>query len=218
MGKVGRLVSVNVGRPRPVQMGKRTRVTGIFKEPQKGPVRVAGVTVGDDVQVDKRHHGGADKAVYAYALEDYRWWEEQLERELPPGTFGDNLTTEGLDVTGCLIGERWRIGDVVLEVTDPRIPCSTLRARMGIPGFVKTFAAARRFGAYMRIVAEGDVQPGDSIEVVERPSHGISIARMGGVYFDGDLGEAEAIYEALGHPESRRAWVEDLRRGAGAAV
>lgn len=211
----GRLVSVNVGKPRPVQMGKRTRTTGIFKEPQSGRIRVAGVTVGDDVQVDKRHHGGPTQAVYAYAAEDYDWWEGELGTKLAPGTFGENLTTRGVDVTNALIGEVWVINDVAIQVTDPRIPCSTLRARMGIPGFVKTFAASRRFGAYFRIVQEGQLAVGDEIEVLERPNHDVSIARLGAAYFDKDLVEAEAIFEALGHPEEREEWIESLRAQAG---
>ena len=206
---------MNVGKPRPVQMGKRTRTTGIFKEPQTGRVQVAGVTVGDDVQVDKKHHGGPLQAVYAYASEDYIWWSEQLGRELAPGTFGENLTTEGIDITNAPIGQRWRVGSCVIGITDPRIPCSTLRARMGIPGFVKTFAAARRFGAYFSIVEEGDVAAGDEIEIVASPDHGVTIARLGAAYFDKDLREAEAIGEALGWPERRREWVESLRAKAG---
>ncbi len=213
----GRLVSVNVGRAQALQMGKRSRVTGIFKEPQHGPVRVAGITVGDDVQVDKKHHGGPYQAVYAYAAEDYTWWSEELGQELAPGTFGENLTTEAMDVTNALIGERWKVGTCVLEVTDPRIPCSTLRARMGIPGFVKRFAASRRFGAYFMIVEEGDVGAGDAIEVTSRPDHGVTIARLGAAYFDQDLPEAEAIFEALGHPDRRRGWIEHLRHSHAAS-
>ena len=210
----GRLLSVNVGRPRGVQMGSRTRTTGIFKEPQSGRIRVAGVTVGDDVQVDKKHHGGPLQAVYAYAIEDYAWWSDRLDRMLEPGTFGDNLTTEGIDVTHALVGERWKIGTCQIEVTDPRIPCSTLRARMGIPGFVKTFAAARRFGAYFSIVQEGDVAAGDEIEIVERPRHEVTIERLGAALFHKDLEEAEVLFAALGAPERRRPWIESLREKA----
>lgn len=193
-------------------MGTRTRSTGIFKEPQPGRVAVAGVSVGADVQVDKKHHGGPLKAVYAYAAEDYEWWANELGRELSPGIFGENLTTRGIDVNRALIGELWVINDVALQVTDPRIPCSTLRARMGTRGFVKRFAASRRFGAYFRIVKEGHVGAGDDIEVIDRPGHDVSVARLGAAYFDGDLEEAEAIFEALGRPEDRLAWVEDVRR------
>ena len=211
----GRVVSVNIGKPRPVQMGKRTRTTGIFKEPQTGRVRVAGVTVGDDVQVDKKHHGGPRQAVYAYAVEDYEWWEGELAIELAPGTFGENLTTAGMDVTNAVLGELWAINDAVIQVTDPRIPCSTLRARMGIPGFVKRFAASRRFGAYFRILAEGELGEGDEIKIVERPDHGVTIARLGAAYYNKDLIEAEAIFEALGQPEDRKRWIAEVRKAAG---
>lgn len=211
----GRVVSVNVGKPGPVQMGSRTKTTGIFKEPQAGRVPVAGVTVGDDVQVDRRYHGGPTQAVYAYAAEDYAWWEAELGAELAPGTFGENLTTRGMDVTNALIGEVWAINDVALQVTNPRMPCSTLRARMGIPGFVKRFAASGRFGAYFAIVKEGHIGAGDGIEIVHRPGHAVSIARLGAAYVDRDLAQAEAIFVELGRPEGRAAWIESLRAKAG---
>lgn len=213
MVAAGRVVSVNIGRPRPVQVGGRTRSTGIFKEPQEGRVRVAGVTVGDDVQVDKKYHGGPLQAVYAYAAEDYSWWSEQLGRELAPGTFGENLTTRGIDVTNALIGERWSVGTTVLEVTDPRIPCSTLRARMGVPGFVRRFARAARFGAYLMIVEEGDVAAGDPVEVVHRPDHGVTIREVGILHFDEDPARARAIFELLGRPKRREHWLQQLSGG-----
>lgn len=215
MSTRGTVVSVNVGKPKDLQVGNRTRMTGIFKEPQEGRVPIAGVTVGTDVQMDKRHHGGPYQAVYAYAVEDYEWWSRQLRRALEPGIFGENLTTQGIDITNSLIGERWQAGTAVLQITDPRLPCSTLRSRMGIPGFVKTFAAARRFGAYFEIVEEGDVAAGDEVRILERPNHDVSIARLGAALVEGDPDEAEAIFEALGRPDRRAAWIEKLRRKAG---
>lgn len=214
MSDRGTVISVNVGRPKHLQVGDRTRTTGIFKQPQSGRVPIAGVTVGNDVQMDSRHHGGPYQAVYVYADEDYSWWSKELERDLPPGTFGENITTKGIDITHASIGERWRVGTAELEITDPRIPCSTLRARMGIPGFVKTFAAARRFGAYFSIVREGSVAAGDEIVVMDRPSHDVTIERLGAALFDADLREAQAIFEALGSPARRRGWIEKLQRAA----
>lgn len=214
MSDRGSVVSVNVGRPRQLTIRGRDRATGIFKEPQAGRVPIAGVTVGDDVQIEGAH-GGPFKAVYAYALEDYEWWSGELGRELPPGTFGENLTTRGIDITHALIGERWQVGTAVLEIADPRTPCSTLRARMGIPGFVKTFAAARRFGAYFSIVAEGSVAAGDDIVILERPDHDVTIERLGVAKHGATPEEARAIYEALGRPERRRSWVDKLQRTAG---
>ncbi len=119
-----------------------------------------------------------------------------------------------MDVTNAVIGECWKVGTCVLEVTDPRIPCSTLRARMGIPGFVRRFAESRRFGAYFMIVEEGDVRAGDAIEVTSRPDHGVTIARVGAAYFDQDLDQAEVLFAVLGAPERRRAWIESLRSKA----
>jgi MOSC domain-containing protein YiiM len=211
----GRVVSVNVGRPQPVQIGSRMRMTGIFKEPQEGRVRIAGEAVGDDVQVDRKYHGGTYQAVYAYAAEDYRWWEEELGIELTPGIFGENITTSGMDITNALIGERWRVGEAVLEITDPRIPCSTFRARMGIRGFIKRFAAERRFGAYFMIVEEGHVGVGDQVSVLYRPEHDVTIARMGAVLLSGNVDEAETIFEKLGQPQRREQWIHKLRRKAG---
>lgn len=195
------MVSVNVGAPTEMIISGRRRQTGIVKVPQTGRVPVRGATVGSDVQIDKKHHGGPYKAAYVYASEDYAWWSEQLRRELTPGTFGDNITTVGLDVTHSKIGERWRMGTAVLEVTDPRIPCSTLATRMGIQGFVKRFAAAERFGAYCRIAEEGDVAAGDAIEVLHRPSHPITIVDVAHAYYSNDPQSAPDVYRAAGLPQ-----------------
>ncbi|MEA2498105.1 MAG: hypothetical protein QOH26_510 [Actinomycetota bacterium] len=180
------VVSVNVGAPRDLVIKGRERVTGIFKEPVEGRVPVRGVAVGDDVQMDKKHHGGPLKAVYVYAVEDYEWWSRELDRALAPGTFGDNITTRGLDVTAALIGERWRVGTALLEVTDPRIPCSTLATRMGVRGFVKRFASAERFGAYCRIVEEGDVAAEDPIVIEDRPADGVAILDVARAHYSGE--------------------------------
>lgn len=165
MDTVGRLVSVNVGRPRPVEHLGRLRETAIRKEPATGRLAVRGVNVEGDDQADRRVHGGPDQAVYAYAREDYEWWERELGQPLEPGTFGENLTTAELDVTGAHVGERWRIGGLVLEVTRPRLPCWKLGQRMGDQRFVARFGDAGRFGAYLRIVEAGDVAAGDGVEV-----------------------------------------------------
>jgi MOSC domain-containing protein YiiM len=174
---VARLLSVNVGRPKQIAVRRgRPLMSAIGKQPIEGRVRVEGVNVAGDQQADLRVHGGPDKAVYAYAHEDAAWWEEQLERRLPPGMFGENLTTQGLDVSGAVIGERWRIGAVVLEVAQPRLPCSKLGTRFGDQKMVKRFAEASRPGAYLRIVSEGELGAGDEIEVLSRPEHGITVA------------------------------------------
>jgi MOSC domain-containing protein YiiM len=174
---VPRLRSVNVGRPKQISVRRgRALMSAIGKQPVEGRLRVEGVNVTGDQQADPRVHGGPDKAVYAYAREDAAWWEQQLGRTLPPGMFGENLTTEGLDVSGAVIGERWRIGTVVLEVAQPRLPCAKLGTRFGDLGMVKRFGEASRPGAYLRIVTEGELGAGDAIEVLSRPGHGITVA------------------------------------------
>ena len=174
--------SVNVGLQRAVQHNGQTVQTGIWKEPVAGPVAVRGVNLDGDDQADRSVHGGGDKAVYAYSAEDYEWWRGQLGRELAPGTFGENLTLRGIDVNGALIGERWRAGTALLEVSEPRFPCWKLSTKMGDPTFLKTFARAMRLGAYLRIVEPGELRVGDAVEVVERPAHAVTIELFGRAY------------------------------------
>lgn len=168
------LVSVHVGRPSAVQTPRATVTTAIWKNPVEGRVAVRGVNIDGDDQADRSVHGGPDKAVYAYALEEVRAWEDELGRELGEAAFGQNLTTEGIDVSGALIGERWSIGSVLFEVAQPRLPCFKLGLRIGSPGFVKRFAQASRPGAYLRIIEEGNLAAGDPITVIDRPDHGIT--------------------------------------------
>ena len=169
-----KVVSVNVGRPAPLATGKRVVQSAIGKTPVEGPVAVRGVNLEGDDQADRSVHGGPDQAVYAYASEDIAYWSEQLGRELPAGTFGENLTVAGLDVSGVRIGERWRIGTVELRVTGPRIPCFKLEARIGERGFQKAFLHAGRPGAYFAIAREGELQAGDAVEILHRPDHDVT--------------------------------------------
>ncbi|HKZ12509.1 MAG TPA: MOSC domain-containing protein [Solirubrobacterales bacterium] len=173
----GRLLSVNVGLPKVVETGRRQVETAIWKHPVEGRVKVRGVNVDADRQADLSVHGGPNKAVYAYAAEETRLWEGELGRELGPGAFGENLTTEGVDVSGAVLGERWRIGTTLLEVVQPRLPCFKLGLKMGDSGFLRTFARASRPGAYLKIVEEGELGAGDAITVdlAGRPDHGVSV-------------------------------------------
>jgi MOSC domain-containing protein YiiM len=173
---MAQVLSVNVGRPAEVgtRRGRPVR-SAIGKAPVQGRVAVAGVNVAGDDQADRQVHGGPDKAVYAYAAEDVAWWEGELGRPLGPGAFGENLTVEGMDVTGAVIGERWRIATVELEVCQPRLPCFKLGLRFGDPRMVRRFTAAGRPGAYLRIVGRGELGAGDAISVTDRPDHGVTI-------------------------------------------
>jgi MOSC domain-containing protein YiiM len=178
-GRVAIVLTVNLGQPEPNPY-KDSRHTGIGKRPVDHPVEVRAPgpkhgglgsgLVGDFVG-DTQHHGGDDQAVYAYAREDLDRWAERLERELPNGYFGENLTTAGIDVNAALIGEVWRIGTAELTVTDPRIPCSTFRGWTGEKGWLKLFTADARPGTYLRVTTPGEITAGDPIEVVRRPDH-----------------------------------------------
>lgn len=170
--------SLNVGIVRPVTA--KTGVSGIDKQPVAGPVSVqapesVGSGLAGDPICDTAHHGGIDQAVYAYAREDLDAWQPTLG-DLRPGSFGENLTTRGVEVTGARIGERWRVGDnLVLEVAVPRIPCRTFAAWLDVHGWVTTFTRAGVPGAYLRVLHPGSVRVGDPITVEHRPDHDITI-------------------------------------------
>jgi MOSC domain-containing protein YiiM len=173
-----RVVAVNIGRPAPLALGDRVVSSGIVKHPVTGPVAVGALGVEGDEQADRAHHGGPNKAVYAYASEDAAWWEAELGRPVGPASFGENLTLAGVDVTGARIGERWRIGSVELQVSGPRVPCAKLGARMGDPLFPRRFVAAGRPGAYLSVPTPGTLRPGDEVVVVESPDHGVSVGQL----------------------------------------
>jgi len=201
-GALGRLVSVNVGRPRTVPWRADSVTTAIWKQPVLGPIAVRGVNLDGDDQADRAVHGGPDKAVYAYGMDDYRFWQTELGRDLAPGSFGENLTLDGLDVSRATIGERWQIGSVILEVSQPRIPCYKLGIRLGDPGFPRRFAAAERPGAYLRIVREGELEAGDRVSVQARPAHGLTAALVARAYHS----DRELLPRLLEVPELSADW------------
>lgn len=151
--------------------------TAIDKRPVAGPVTVTARGLLGDRQI-RSSHGGTDKAVYCYAEQDARWWSDEIGRPCPPGLFGENLRTHGLDVSGALVGERWRIGDVLLEVSMPRTPCENLSARIGIERFHVRFNASGRVGAMSRVIEVGAIEAGDRVEVESRPDHGVTVAAL----------------------------------------
>ena len=201
--------SVNVGLPREIEHGGRLVTTAIWKHPISGRSAVRGVNIVGDGQGDRKVHGGVDKAVYAYASEDYEWWEGELGRELTPGTFGENITTRGIDLAAAVVGQRWELPDLVLEVTQPRLPCFKLGIRMGDAGFPDVFKGAARFGAYLRIIAEGTIGRGDSIEPGSPPSHGLTITRIGESY---PVPDPELITTMLEVPELPKGWQDWAER------
>jgi MOSC domain-containing protein YiiM len=198
----GKVVSVNVSLALSVERSGEIVRTGIFKQPIVGRVPLRGVNLRGDEQADRSVHGGPDRAVYAYASEDYEWWRGDLGRDLSPGKFGDNLTTGGVDVSGALVGERWRVGSAILQVTSPRVPCYKLALALEDPHFIRKFAQALRPGAYLSVVEEGDFGTGDPIEIIAQPSHRLSIAEMARIY----LFERSRLADMLEVPELPGSW------------
>jgi MOSC domain-containing protein YiiM len=169
-------------------------VTAIDKRAVDGPVRVHKLGLRGDIQASRVHHGGEDQALYAYSQDDADYWIGELQRELPPGFFGENLRITGINATNAVIGERWKIGlDVVVEVTSPRTPCATFQRRMDEPQWVKRFADAGRVGTYLRVVRTGSIQAGDHIHRIFVPSHGVTIGKW---FSDPTVDDVEALRDA----------------------
>ena len=187
--------------------------TAIDKRPVTGRVSVAALGLAGDEFADKANHGGRDQAVYAYAREDLDWWVERLGYELRNGQFGENITTAGLDITGALIGETWRIGTAVVQVTSPRIPCVTFQSWLDEPHWVKRFAAAGRPGAYLRVLAEGTVGAGDQAQVLDRPAERVTVAESMRAFY-GDQELMRRVLRVTGRGEK---WDEIGQQGLGRA-
>ena len=178
-----RVISVNVGRGKDADWAGKLGRTAIDKRPVAGQAELGRLGLRGDEQVDKPAHGGPEQAVYAYAREDLDWWVERLGREMTNGMFGENITTMGVDVTGALIGEIWRMGAATVQVTAPRIPCVVFAGWMDEQHWVKRFADARRPGAYLRVLREGVVAAGDPVEVLSRPDERVTIAESMTAYY-----------------------------------
>ncbi len=202
----GLVESVNVGVPRLVEVDGRTVRTAIWKDPVAGRVPLRGVNLEGDDQADRTVHGGPDKAVYAYGLEDTRWWADELYTELGPGAFGENLTVSGTPVSEAVIGERWEVGSTLLEIAQPRLPCFKLGIRFGDPTFLRRFALAGRPGAYLRVIREGDIGAGDQITVISQPAHGVTSALVARTLL-GDHDLLERAGQAPELPADLRDWV-----------
>jgi MOSC domain-containing protein YiiM len=192
-----KILSVSVGLPREVAWQNKVVTTGIFKEPVKGPVMLRALNLDGDGQADLTVHGGVTKAVYAYPSEHYAFWRTELPAvDLPWGMFGENLTTEGLLEDAVYIGDRFRVGETELMVTEPRMPCYKLGIKFGRADIIKRFLASRRSGFYFAVVREGMVGAGDAIESIGREQQEISVADITRLYaFEKD--DVKALRRAI---------------------
>jgi MOSC domain-containing protein YiiM len=184
------LISVNIGQAQKIENAKPQGKTGIFKRPVLSPVEISTFGLQEDTICDTKNHGGPDQAVYIYGGVDYRWWSNELGRELLPGTFGENLTISELESAGFSIGDHLILGVVILEVTAPRLPCVTLAARMGDPDFVKRYRDAERPGLYCRVIQAGTVQAGETVSLERYPGETVTILKMFRDYYVPDRSEA----------------------------
>lgn len=207
-----KLVSVNVGLPREVEWRGRTVNTGIFKSPVEGRVPVRTLNLEGDRQADLSVHGGPDKAVYGYPVEHYGSWRDELPGvALPPGSFGENLTTEGLLESELRIGDRFRVGSAVLRVTQPRMPCSKLAVKFRRDDMVKRFLASGRSGFYFAVDEEGEVAAGDAIEPLERATHEVTVSEVTRLYAR-DRNDLDALRRAVEVETLPQDWRDFFRR------
>jgi MOSC domain-containing protein YiiM len=202
-----RVISLNVSMPRTVVHEGAPVTTGIFKEPIAGPRRVHRLGIAGDGQADLRYHGGPDQAVYAYPAEHYAYWAKELARGgMTFGQFGENLTTEGLLEEGVRVGDVLRVGGAALQVTHPRLPCSKLAMRMEDgKGFVKRFQQSGRVGFYLRVLQDGQIAAGDSIELTPSPEPSVSIAEFLQAHL-AKLKDPAAIARVLAAPGLSQGW------------
>lgn len=211
---IGTVVAVNVVHALIPDVLGSLELTAIDKRPVVGRVLARTLGLAGDRQYDTRNHGGPDQAVYAYAREDAEHWQRELERTLVPGSFGENLSTQGVEVTGAVVGEHWAIGDAVLQVSCPRIPCATFQGFWDVPQLVRRFTEHGAPGAYLRVLVEGLVGAGDPVRIVHRPGHGVTL----GETFRALTGERELLPRLLDVPELAewsRAKVHTLLAGTG---
>lgn len=215
-----RLMSVNVGHEQTQVKGNALETTGIYKVPASAPVEIGYLGLERDFICDQKNHGGPDQAVYVYGSTDYEWWKAELGKELVPGAFGENLTISDLESARINIGDRFQVGPLLLEVTAPRIPCSTLAARMHDPGFVKRFRLAERPGLYCRVIEGGTVRTGDEVLAIAKAGEAVSVLDMFRNNYLRSKNEA-ALRRFLRAPISMRARASlerDLARAEGVAI
>jgi MOSC domain-containing protein YiiM len=193
------LISINIGQKRIQQRKEYVETTGIYKMPVNEPVEIKSLGIEQDVICDTKNHGGPDQAVYVYGEADYAWWSKELGKELAPGTFGDNLTISELESAQFNIGDYLHIGELILQVTSPRIPCGTFATRMDDPQWAKKFREAERPGLYCRVLKEGIVTIGDSVTIEKYTGKTISLVKMYRDYYNKEKSE-ETLRQHLEAP------------------
>lgn len=207
----GKIISVNVGLPRLAMWRGATVSTGIFKKPVEGRVRLRALNLDGDRQSDLSVHGGPEKAVYAYPSEHYEFWREELPgMELPWGMFGENLSTLGLDEETVHIGDRFRIGEAELTITQPRMPCHKLAVKFQRADILKRFLASGRTGFYFSVQREGEIGAGDHLELIERDPLGVTVHDITRLYAK-DRGDMETMRRAVEAEALPEAWREFFR-------
>ena len=210
---MGKLLSINVAaiihhEDWAGSVGK----TGIDKRPKLGRVSLENDAVEGDQVLDTKNHGGKDQAVYAYAREDADWWEKEISLEINNGRFGENLTTQDIDVTNAIVGEKWALGTCILQVTMPRIPCKVFQGFWQRPNLIKEFTQAQRPGAYLKIIQEGYVSAGDDIRVFDIPQHGITIKDLF-MAKSGERSKIKDINQIPGLALKFKEWSEKIAAG-----
>jgi MOSC domain-containing protein YiiM len=199
-----KLISINIGQAQTQQNGGKLETTGIYKSAVQGPVKITTLGIAEDFIGSPKHHGGPDQAVYVYGAADYAWWSRELGKDLAPGTFGDNLTIGELESADFNIGDRLLLGEVILEVSAPRIPCSTLATRMGDPQFVKKYRQAERPGLYCRVIAEGEIEAGVKVAVQKSGGEAVGIIEVFRDWYEKDK-DVSTLRRFLGSPIASRA-------------
>jgi MOSC domain-containing protein YiiM len=206
-----KLVSVNVSAPRPISYNGKTVMTGIFKEPVTGRVKLHTLGLAGDGQADQENHGGIYKAVYSYPVEHYDYWSRELGRnDFVFGQFGENLTIAGLTEEQVNVGDMFRVGTALLEVTQPRVPCFKLAHKMNLPDFPKRFTQSGRIGFYQRVLVAGEIGAGDTIERVKTDPRGVTVREMMRLMHI-DRQDFQLMEKAVGIPALTPSWRDELK-------
>ncbi len=207
-----KLISVNVGLPREINVGGKTVRTSIWKDPVEGRVHVSKLNLDGDQQSDLAVHGGVDKAVYLYPSEHYSYWRTQLlDVELPWGAFGENFSAEGILEDQIRVGDRLRAGSAEFMVTQPRMPCFKLGIRFNRRDIIKHFLQSKRTGFYLAVLREGEVEKGDAIEFIERQESGVTITDIVNLY-SSDSQNQELLHRATELPALPQSWKDYFRK------